>query len=40
MERLKNRRKDDNHKLSRKLVEECRAIYFSKDSIQKDCKET
>jgi transposase len=35
MERLKNRRKDDNHKLSRKLVEECKAIYFSKDSIQK-----
>ena len=35
MERLKNRRKEDNHKLSRKLVEECKFIAFSKDSIQK-----
>ena len=38
LERVKNRRKDDNHKLSRKLVEECREIYFSKDSIQKIAK--
>ena len=38
MERLKNRRKDDNHKLSRKLVEECEFIAFSKDSIQKIAK--
>lgn len=33
-ERLKNRRKDDNHKLSRKLVEQCQTICFSKDRIQ------
>lgn len=38
MERVKNRRKDDNHKLSRKLVEQCKEIYFSKDSIQKIAK--
>ncbi len=33
-ERIKNRRKDDNHKLSRKLVEEYETIAFSKDNIQ------
>ncbi len=33
-ERIKNRRKDDNHKLSRKLVEEYETIAFSKDHIQ------
>jgi len=32
-ERLKNRRKDDNHKLSRKLVEQNATIVFSKDNI-------
>ena len=37
-ERLKNRRKDDNHKLSRKLVEECKGIYFSKDRIRSIAK--
>jgi len=38
MERLKNRRKDDNHKISKKLVEECELIAISKDSLQKSAK--
>lgn len=33
-ERIKNRRKDDNHKLSRKLVGENAIIVFSKDNIK------
>jgi len=33
-ERIKNRRKDDNHKLSRKLVAENAIIVFSKDNIK------
>ena len=33
-ERIKNRRKDDNHKLSRKLVTENAIIVFSKDNIK------
>jgi putative transposase len=33
-ERIKNRRKDDNHKLSRKLVRENAIIVFSKDNIK------
>jgi len=33
-ERLKNRRKDDNHKLSRRLVENYATIVFSKDNIK------
>lgn len=33
-ERIKNRRKDDNHKLSRRLVEENETIIFSKDNIK------
>jgi len=37
-ERLRNRRKDDNHKLSKKLVEENQEIYFSKDNIKKIAK--
>jgi len=37
-ERIKNRRKDDNHKISRKLVEKYDTIVFSKDSIQKIAK--
>jgi len=37
-ERLRNRRKDDNHKLSKKLVEENKEIYFSKDNIKKIAK--
>ena len=37
-ERLKNRRKDDNHKLSRKLVEQYDTIVFSKDKIQSVAK--
>lgn len=37
-ERLRNRRKDDNHKLSRKLVEENKEIYFSKDNIKNIAK--
>lgn len=37
-ERLKNRRKDDNHKLSRKLVEQYDTIVFSKDKIQSIAK--
>jgi len=38
MERLKNRRKNDNHKLSHNLVQECKTIVFSKDSIQNIAK--
>jgi|GEM_PF-2802225 len=38
MERLKNRRKDDNHKISKKLVEECELIAISKDALQKIAK--
>lgn len=37
-ERIKNRRKDDNHKLSRKLVEENKVIVFSKDNIKNIAK--
>ena len=37
-ERIKNRRKDDNHKISRSLVEQYDTIVFSKDSIQKIAK--
>lgn len=33
-ERIKNRRKDNNHKISRKLVEESSLIAFSKDNIK------
>lgn len=33
-ERIKNRRKDNNHKLSRELVSKNRIIFFSKDNIQ------
>lgn len=33
-ERLKNRRKDDNHKMSRKLIEDYDTIVFSKDNIR------
>ena len=33
-ERIKNRRKDNNHKLSRRLVEENALIAFSKDNIK------
>jgi transposase len=33
-ERVKNRKKDRNHKLSRRLVEECDFIAFSKDNIK------
>jgi len=33
-ERLRNQRKDDNHKLSRKIVSENKEIYFSKDNIK------
>ncbi len=33
-ERIKNRRKDDNHKLSKRLVEENEVIIFSKDNIK------
>jgi len=33
-ERIKNRRKDDNHKLSRKFVAENKIIVFSKDNIK------
>ena len=38
MERLKNRRKDDNHKISKKRVKECELIAISKDSLQKIAK--
>jgi putative transposase len=38
LERIKNRRKDDHHKISRKLVEQCHSIFFSKDTIQKIAK--
>jgi len=33
-ERIKNRRKDRNHKLSLRLIQENSAIYFSKDNIK------
>ena len=33
-ERLKNRRKEDNHKISRLFVEECQSIFFLDDSSQ------
>jgi transposase len=33
-ERIRNRRKDDNHKISRRLVEENETIIFSKDNIK------
>jgi IS605 OrfB family transposase len=37
-ERIRNRRKDDNHKLSRRLVEENETIVFSKDNIKEIAK--
>jgi IS605 OrfB family transposase len=37
-ERIKNRRKDNNHKLSRRLVEENALIVFSKDNIKELAK--
>lgn len=37
-ERIKNGRKDDNHKLSRSLVEQCDTIVFSKDNIRNIAK--
>ena len=37
-ERIKNRRKDNNHKLSRRLVEENATIAFSKDNIKSIAK--
>ena len=37
-ERIKNRRKDDNHKLSRNLVQENKIIVFSKDNIKSIAK--
>jgi transposase len=33
-ERIKNRRKDDDHKLSRNLVEKNKIVVFSKDNIK------
>jgi len=33
-ERMRNRRKDDNHKLSRKLIQRYQLIVFSKDNIK------